>query len=108
MDVTSLLDGIKYVGGVAGAATAVIAFFSLVIKPIRKKFFGAFGSRKAQLAMLRNDITTIYYKHLVTKSLPTYARENLILLYEAYVGLGGNSYVCEVYKDMLTWEVAVT
>ena len=66
----------------------------------------AFGSNKAQLAMLRNDVTTIYYKYLPTKTLPTYVRENLILLHEAYTGAGGNSYVCTIFKDMLGWEVS--
>ena len=100
------LEGIKYVGGVAGAITAILACFILIFKPTRKALSKAFGSNKAQLAMLRNDITGIYYTYLPTKILPTYVRENLVLLHEAYVESGGNSYICIIVKDMLTWEVS--
>lgn len=100
------LEGIKSIGGVAGAVTATIACAAFFIKPIRKALSRAFGSNKAQLAMLRNDITSIYYKYLPTKTLPTYVRENLILLHEAYTESGGNSYVCTIYKDMLKWDVS--
>lgn len=101
-------EGVKYVGGIAGALTAIIACSALFFKPIRKGLVKAFGSNKAQLAMLRNDITNIYYKYLPTKTLPVYVRENLVYLNTAYVELGGNSYVCTIVKDMLTWDVSST
>jgi hypothetical protein len=95
------------VENIIGTIVALMAGLIAICKPIRKGLFKAFGSNKAQLALLRNDITNIYYKYLPIKTLPTYVRENLTLLHDAYVDRGGNSYVCQIFKDMMTWEVAL-
>ena len=99
-------EGITYIGGIAGALTAIIACSILLVKPIRKLLSKTFGSNKVQLAMLRSDITHYYYEYLPAKTLPTYVKENLILLHEVYVSGGGNSYVCQIFKDMMTWDVS--
>ena len=101
-----LVEIILGAGAIAGATTAIIVALVLIIKPIRKCLLKAFGTNKAQLAILRSDITYIYYKFLPNRTLPTYIRENLILLNEAYVEAGGNSYINAIVKDMMSWDIS--
>lgn len=56
------------------------------------------------LTILRNSITHIYYKFKEQKRIPIYEKENWLKMYERYQKLGGNSYVAEITKIMLTWE----
>jgi hypothetical protein len=102
-DMTEIILG---AGAIAGATTAIIIALVMIIKPIRKRLYRAFGTNKAQLALLRNEITAIYYEHLPQKVLPAYVRRNLIMLNEAYVEVGGNCYVAVIFKDMMGWEVS--
>lgn len=62
-------------------------------------------SRETDLAILRNTITHLYYKYLKDKAMPAYERENLVSLYNQYTNLDGNSYIHQVYEEMLKWEV---
>lgn len=52
--------------------------------------------------MLRDNITSIYFKHLKDGQLHTYEHEDLTRLYEAYIKLNGNSYVKQIYEQMTT------
>lgn len=62
--------------------------------------------READLCLVRDRITHIYYKNLSKKSLKAYELENLSKLYALYVKLGGNSYIQNVYKIMTEeWEI---
>ena len=61
--------------------------------------------KEATMAELRHSITYIYEKYLPNRTLPPNAKKDLCSLYEVYVALGGNSYVHEIYEDMMQWEV---
>lgn len=61
----------------------------------------------AVMALLRNEITGIYYKNLESKKLKSYEKENMTRLYDAYTGLGGNSYIKTLVDDeMKHWSTA--
>ena len=47
----------------------------------------------------------IYYKHVDEQTIRQYELENFIKLYEAYRSLGGNSFIIDVYNEILTWKV---
>ena len=59
----------------------------------------------ALCCILRNTITHIYYKYSPIKQLPGHEKENLINLFSVYEALGGNTYVAELYKEMLAWPI---
>jgi len=103
----SILEIILTIGSVCSAIIMISGVLGLCSKRVRASVAKRFERRKdkTSLAMLRNDITGIYYKYLAAKVIPTYARENLIMLYDAYKDEDGNSYVDRIYKDMLKWEV---
>ena len=55
--------------------------------------------------MLRDAILRIYYHGQATESLRQYEAQNLELMYQAYKGLGGNSFVDRIYHEMQDWSV---
>lgn len=61
--------------------------------------------QKSTRAALRHCITTIYQTYFPTKELPVNIKKNLCSLYEAYKKLNGNSYICEIYEEMMEWKV---
>ena len=61
--------------------------------------------REAMRASLRHSITYIYYKYLDTRCLPVNVKNDLCSLYAAYELLNGNSYIHEIYEDMMKWQV---
>lgn len=61
--------------------------------------------KESTLAALRHSITSIYQTYLPKKILPQRVREDLMSLYNAYHNLGGNSYIHQIYEDMLEWSV---
>lgn len=54
---------------------------------------------------LRSDMVNLYYRHKDTKTLRQYEKENLIKLYAAYKALKGNSFIDDLYEEMMEWEV---
>ena len=64
------------------------------------------NTNESNRALLRNAITRIYYDNAESKSLSHYDKENLLMLYEAYKTLKGNSYVETIVEDeMKFWSV---
>lgn len=63
------------------------------------------ADREATRAALRHSITYIYQKYLPNKCLPANVKKDLCSLYEAYQGLNGNSYIHEIYEEMMKWNV---
>lgn len=88
---------ISYIGTLLGFLGCLLAFY----KRLRKISEG-------QQCQLRNDITSIYYKHVdePTPTLREYERKNLDALFEAYKALEGNNYVDDIYETMRKWKVA--
>lgn len=65
------------------------------------KLLAAEMQNEATLCILRDRITTMYYKYTVAESIPTYAREDLTKLYKIYHAMHGNSYIDIIYEEML-------
>lgn len=60
---------------------------------------------EATACVIRHQITSTYEQYRLAKKIPTHTKEDLCYLYEKYIELGGNSYVKQIYNDMMTWEV---
>lgn len=96
-------------GGISSSIVAISACLMLFVKPLRnwvaRKFTNNQAITKGIVATLRHDITGIYHNYLPDKCLPAYERKNVVQLYEAYSEFNKNSYIQDVYAQMLTWPV---
>ena len=90
---------------IVGALTAIITFFALLIRPIRRRIFTDKAGREGQKCLLRDAILRIYYHGQETESLRQYEAQNLEMMYHAYKGLGGNSFIDRIYHEMQEWSV---
>lgn len=84
---------------------ALTSFLVLVIKPIREKIFNIKRSKAGELCLLRTEMLKIYYKNEDTKQIKEYEYKNFVELYEAYIALGGNSFIKDVNKKVREWEI---
>lgn len=60
---------------------------------------------EALKCLLRNSITSTYYKHIEDKTIREYEFEAMLQEAETYFALGGNSYVKKLHDDMCGWKV---
>ena len=59
---------------------------------------------ESQLCLLRHQITSIYYQHLEEKKISAYMKESVLMMYNQYEKLGGNSYVHTIVEEIKSWE----
>lgn len=64
-----------------------------------------YETREINKSALRHSITEIYYKHCDEKMLDMNTKNDLCSLYEAYTSIGGNSFVHELYEEMMAWQI---
>lgn len=123
-----LLTILTTIGGICGSIVTIVGLFSLVLKKpkswikkiaidvhneqmkevtiLLKKIESSLkGQQKADICSLRHSITDIYERYKNSKSLPINIKQDLCDLYESYTELGGNSYVHQIYEDMMEWNV---
>lgn len=62
-------------------------------------------NKEIHIVKLRHSITSIYYQYCDEKVITLNIKSDICSLYEAYKKLGGNSYVHELYDEMMTWKV---
>lgn len=89
----------------AAQICSVITLACLIIKPIREKLFGLEKIIEGQKSILRTSITKTYYKFLDKQEIPEYEKEAILKEYEAYVALGGNSFIQDLVEKMRNWKV---
>ena len=89
----------------AGAVSAVAAAGALLIKPVRAKIFDLSATRDGLRCVLRAEMLRIFYLHREEKRIRQYEAENFIYAYNAYKKLGGNSFIDQIHKEVIEWEV---
>lgn len=57
--------------------------------------------KKALKCLLRSAITKIYYKYTELGYIPRFEKENASYLYSQYKAMKGNSYVDEIYPEII-------
>lgn len=100
---------IAALGGTAGIVSIINAFKNKTRSEeeeiqLFKKAFEESGTKESLICLLRHEITSIYYQHIDDKKLSVYEKQNLLMMYEQYEKLGGNSYVHSIIKEMELWE----
>lgn len=66
---------------------------------------GVRNLKEGQKCLLRSEILRIYYKFSGVAEIPQQLRQNIDYLYEAYVSLGGNSFISDVYEEIREWKI---
>ena len=62
-------------------------------------------SKENMTAILRHDITEIYFRYKATQKLPSNVKNDVLSLYERYEKMGGNSFVHSLIDEMKNWEI---
>ena len=127
---TTLVAALEVIGGVAGALITLGTFFAIITKKPKEWFRKVIReesieaneeirqslekieerikiSDQTDLAVLRNEITQIYFKYKDTKEIPHYEKENALSLYHQYEILNGNSYIKTIMNEIKTWEEVI-
>lgn len=78
--------------------TGVLGYTTAKIKSYKEKDK---HQEEALKCLLRSSITKIYYKYKDLGYIPQYERENVIYMHEQYKNMNGNSYVDELYPEIL-------
>lgn len=86
---------------IAGLITA-ISSAAVIIWKARKWLINIIEGIKCQL---RADMLHTYYKNKDNKKIRQYELENFIMSYNAYIALGGNSFIKEIHDEVMSWAV---
>jgi hypothetical protein len=89
----------------AGYITGIVAAVSLFVKPIREWLFGIKAEREAMKCLLRAAMLQTYYRYRDADQIRQYDKENFLLLYKAYKGYKGNSFIDDIAAEVRKWEV---
>lgn len=84
-----------------GLVTGGAAAFAVIWK-IVKWFRNVTEGIRCQL---RTEMLRIYYHNKDDETIRQYEIENFIKNYNAYKALGGNSFIDDIYKIVITWKV---
>lgn len=112
MELNDITNFIQLLSGFFVSLTALFAAVIGMVKPLRKWLMGHFSAgtkidtsltllKEAITAVTRNDLTEIYDRAIDRGFIGDYERENFLKMYKAYSDLGGNSYIHEIYQQIL-------
>lgn len=85
--------------------TLIGMLLGFLVKSLTKKSKKEKAKDEALLALLRHEIVNVYVAHKDTKALPYFLKESVLIIYEVYHALGGNSFVEQLINEMRLWKV---
>ena len=88
---TTITTLIAEIGVLLGVVAGMVAFIKKIAEGVK--------------CLLRSKMLEIYYRHLDSKTMRQYEKENFVLLYTAYKALKGNSFIDDISKEVRTWKV---
>lgn len=83
---------------VSFTVTGALGYFTAKIKSYKEKDE---VQEEALKCLLRSSITKIYYKYIEQGSIPQFEKENVTYMHEQYKKMNGNSYVDELYPEIM-------
>lgn len=112
----SLAEILQIASLIIGIPLNVFALLTLLSEPFRKKIFerkqretksveNEKNQNETDRCLLRDRITSIYFKHVRECEIKEYEFENLEHLYKQYKKLGGNSFVDKIWREVQDWHV---
>ena len=59
-------------------------------------------------ALLKSQLTNVYFVYSELKQIPDYAYQNFLDMLKVYESLGGNGFIHSIARKMETWEIVKT
>lgn len=78
--------------------TGILGYLVAKVKEYKSK---ESNQEKALKCLLRSAITSKYYVYTELGKIPIYEREDVIYLREQYKAMGGNSYIDEIFPEIM-------
>ena len=78
--------------------TGILGYLTAKIKTYKQKDD---NQEKALKCLLRSNITSKYYVYTELGEIPRYERENVIYMHEQYKAMQGNSYIDEIFPEIM-------
>lgn len=100
-----MLQVLQIISLVIGIPSAAIVLLTSICKPFRAWLLERYRGQETDRCLLRDRITSIYYKHQHAREMKLYDYENLERLYRQYKKLGGNSFVDKIWEEVQEWTV---
>lgn len=77
-------------------------------KAIKRKTENELIQNQALQALLKSQLTNIYFVYSEMKKIPDYAYQNFLDLLKVYESLGGDGFIHNLASKMEKWEIAKT
>lgn len=103
----------KVVLAVIGSiTTGLIGYLVAKIKEykntLKKKIENEKVQNMALQALLKSQLTNVYFVYSELKQIPDYAYQNFLDLLKVYESLDGNGFIHSIAKKMESWEIVKT
>lgn len=104
------MEILQIISLVISIPSTAIVLLTAICKPFRKWLLDRKddkeNSHETDRCLLRDRITSIYYKHSQDCEMKLYDYENLERLYKQYKNLGGNSFVDKIWEEIQdSWKI---
>lgn len=76
-----------------------------IFKSLSRKTKKEQAESKALVALLRHEIVNVYVSKKEDKEIPFFLKESVLIIYEVYKALGGNSFVTQLINEIKQWKV---
>lgn len=93
------------VSGALGYCTSLVKNYK---KKLKEKETNENVQNEALKAILKNQLTNVYFVYSELKQIPDYVYQNFLDLLKVYESLGGNSYIHTIAKKMEDWKITKT
>lgn len=92
--------------------SSILGYCVSVIKNYKKKLKDKEQKEDIQSAalqaLLKGQLTNVYFVYSELKKIPDYAYQNFLDMLKVYEGLGGDGFIHSIAKKMETWEIVKT
>ena len=92
--------------------SSILGYCVSVIKNYKKKLTEKTKNENVQnmalQALLKSQLTNIYFVYNELKKIPDYAYQNFLDLLKVYESLGGDGFIHSIAKKMEAWEIVKT
>lgn len=111
-----MLESLQITNFIIAIATGAFALLITLSKPFRQWLLNVKNekkddeakdeiSRETDMCLLRDRITSVYFKHYRDCEIKEYEYLNVQHLYQQYKKIGGNTYVDKIWAEMQEWQI---
>ena len=93
---------------ISGALGYCVSLVKNYKSKLKKKEENELVQNEAIKAILKNQLTNVYFVYSELKQIPDYVYQNFLDLLKVYESLGGNSYIHIIAQKMKNWKITKT